>query len=572
MNSAAYIRRSTADQAESLTIQREIIENYASNNGFTIVEWYVDDGLSGGIEKRPAFQKMIADAGSGTFRSILCRNQSRFSRMGPLRTSEYMSRIDRHGVNLVTVEDGAIDPHDVGSWIKCQVNEFGNKKYLTDLSSNTIRGQARQVQSGSIAGQRAPYGYDRMYVDENGEHRQRVKVGEGYARAKSWRTILVPSDDPEIVARVRWIFDTYLNTSSGIRGIAHQLNELDVPSPKGGKWNQGTISAILRNRAYVGEYVWNRRRYGKHHQYTNGNATPRPNTEVNGDKVDVVRNEETDWVVSETLHEAIVDRTMFDAVQRRLVERATSANTRGQRRKRQPYLLSGLLYCRHCGGKMHGASHSKQKNGKKYRWRKYVCSTYHAYGKSHCTHNQVDADEIERTVVSQIVQKLDSPQNRQRLEQSVRRELQRRCVVTPRPIGSAKLAELDGMIDTLTDRVATVPDSVLPEVLAKLEKTKSQRDAVARELASHEDWEPASNIDALVLDAMGQLDTLAEKIQSADRHAAQDAVRAAVASVVLEFEPRAQGKRTVYRCVAGLICLTEKQVAGTGFEPVTSRL
>ncbi len=53
----AYVRRSTTKQEMSLAGQRTDIERFASENHFTIVRWYEDDGISGdATEKRAGFQ------------------------------------------------------------------------------------------------------------------------------------------------------------------------------------------------------------------------------------------------------------------------------------------------------------------------------------------------------------------------------------------------------------------------------------------------------------------------------------------------------------------------------------
>ena len=89
-----------------------------------------------------------------------------------------------------------------------------------DLSRRTIDGQVKRAKDGHSAGQKAPLGLDRMYVDEAGTHKQRVKNGEKFAKPDSWRCTFVPSDGPKEVELVQWIFDQYANTSIGCRGIA----------------------------------------------------------------------------------------------------------------------------------------------------------------------------------------------------------------------------------------------------------------------------------------------------------------------------------------------------------------
>ena len=80
-----YIRVSTTEQklhGISLDAQRDKLQEYAKKHGMVIVEWYVDDGVSGTkpIKKRPALQRMLNDAKKGNFERILFIKLDRFFR------------------------------------------------------------------------------------------------------------------------------------------------------------------------------------------------------------------------------------------------------------------------------------------------------------------------------------------------------------------------------------------------------------------------------------------------------------------------------------------------------------
>ena len=268
----AYIRRSTTGQEESLSIQRDVVQRYAHEHGYRIDEWFEDDGLSGDDDKRPGFNALIQAAERDDFRFILVVDLSRFSRFKPVTAMKFIGTLDDCDVRLVTTDKGPIDPDDLPSLMMALINAHGSKEYLLDLSRRTIDGQVKRAKDGHSAGQKAPFGMDRMYVDEEGKHRQRVKQGEKFAKPETWRAIFVPSDNPDDVKLVQWMFETYAGTSTGCRGIADQLNQRGVSSPNGGEWNKGTIRAILHNRKYMGDFVWNQRREGKHRRLTEGKA------------------------------------------------------------------------------------------------------------------------------------------------------------------------------------------------------------------------------------------------------------------------------------------------------------
>lgn len=95
---AAYVRVSTTEQKlHGLSVQSQIqkLTDYAEANHMKIVEWYIDDGVSGRkpIKKRPELQRMIKDAEQGRFKRILFIKLDRFFR-SIAEYHECMKRID----------------------------------------------------------------------------------------------------------------------------------------------------------------------------------------------------------------------------------------------------------------------------------------------------------------------------------------------------------------------------------------------------------------------------------------------------------------------------------------------
>ena len=79
-----YLRLSQEDMrsGESLSIehQREIVTKYVSEQGWTIVDEYADDGYSGTDFSRPNVQRLLDDAQVGKINVIVCKDLSRFGR------------------------------------------------------------------------------------------------------------------------------------------------------------------------------------------------------------------------------------------------------------------------------------------------------------------------------------------------------------------------------------------------------------------------------------------------------------------------------------------------------------
>lgn len=79
-----YYRLSQEDEraGESLSIenQKKILEKYAYENGFEIVDEYIDDGWSGTNFNRPGVQRLLEDAKNGRINAIIVKDLSRFGR------------------------------------------------------------------------------------------------------------------------------------------------------------------------------------------------------------------------------------------------------------------------------------------------------------------------------------------------------------------------------------------------------------------------------------------------------------------------------------------------------------
>lgn len=108
MTAALYLRLSRDDgdreESESIGGQRLFLQEYCRKENICVSEIYVDDGYSGTDFDRPAFQKMIDDALTGSFNTIITKDMSRLGR-DYIRTGEYIERFFRrmaYGILLST--------------------------------------------------------------------------------------------------------------------------------------------------------------------------------------------------------------------------------------------------------------------------------------------------------------------------------------------------------------------------------------------------------------------------------------------------------------------------------------
>jgi site-specific DNA recombinase len=360
-----YLRRSTSRQEKSLKDQRSEIERYAADNGYEIVRWYQDDAISGdATEKRTGFLSLHKAACNGRdFDVILVWDQDRFGRFNSLEAGYWIHPLMKAGVRLVTINEGPINWDDFTGRVMYSLKQEGKHQFLRDLSRNVTRGQITNAQKGHLCGQAAPYGFDRMLIDEAGQPRQRVHNGEQVAKPRSWHVTLIESDDPERIKTLKWLFRTYAEQDTGLRSLANELNNREVPGPNGGLWHIGTVREILRNEAYVGDFVWAKRRIGKYHRVAAGEIKERSTAERKSDGEPLTkRNPEAEWIVHRDAHPALVDRKTFDRVQAKLAAR--KGQTGPKAKNGGGYILTGLVHCAHCGAKMYGTKLTHRAEGR----------------------------------------------------------------------------------------------------------------------------------------------------------------------------------------------------------------
>lgn len=82
MRVALYARVSTADKGQDPRVQTLELQEYCQRRGWSVAGEYVDVGFSGGKEKRPELDRLMADAHRRRFDIVLCWKFDRFARSG----------------------------------------------------------------------------------------------------------------------------------------------------------------------------------------------------------------------------------------------------------------------------------------------------------------------------------------------------------------------------------------------------------------------------------------------------------------------------------------------------------
>jgi DNA invertase Pin-like site-specific DNA recombinase len=527
VTACGYIRMSSAQQESSPEQQRIEISALAERRGFRLVQWYVDEGISGDeIEKRPNFCRMMEDAKQRQFDAILCWDQDRFGRFDSLRAGYVIEPLRMAGVRLITVTQGDINWGDFAGRMIYAIQQEGKNQFLVNLSQNVTRGKIQRAKQGFGTG-RSPYGYDRVFYDASGKLVHRVIGTEHFNKPKDWRSKLDVSHNVEEVETVRFIFDRYVNSDANLRSIAYELNQRGIRSRQGNLWQGQSIKALLRNPVYLGRLVVGRVKSGKFTWIGDGR--------IGG----------SDPVVVENVHAPLVDAETFERAQLKLQRRhLTKERTRAGK-----YLLSGFLQCGITGRRIVGRQAAVSNR---------ICYyTVHQSKKIQegpQSSYSVRRDRLEAFVVGKVADMLNSPEVEPTLRQAVERKLEaRRHPQKSDQSLRTRIAALEKKIAKGAERLLLVAAEDLADATTVLSAWRAERRKLAEQLAAFDSPtgdHPAFNVDQVI----AELAHLRENFQSADPDRLRAALRTVIEDITLFWGPGGPRK---WRLVRGVIRFRE---------------
>lgn len=310
----AYCRVSTEswDQANSLEAQEEFFaEQFKNNPDWVNCGIYSDDGISGTtLEKRDAFNDMIAHAMAGDIDMIVTKEASRFSR-NIVDTITIVKKLLEKDVCVYFVND-RINTGDSEQLSRlAQVALYA--QHESQRTSERVKwGQKQRMKAGCVFGRKEMYGYNI------------VREGRGSHRFE------IIEEEAEIV---RKIFEWY-DKGDGTHVIAKRLEKMGVKSKYQNGWSNTVILRILRQEKYVGDLF-----QGK--TYTPDSLTHKKKYNRGQSSRVNITNHHPD--------QAIITRELWDRVQKRLEENAPPEEVKIKHNNR--YWLSGKVFCGVCGGK-----------------------------------------------------------------------------------------------------------------------------------------------------------------------------------------------------------------------------
>lgn len=521
-----YSRYSTKNQDyRSIEGQESLCRAYAEKHEWTVVAVYFDAERSGTttVGRRGLFDALAA-VENGDCEALLVEDVDRLSR-DAADTHMLAKTLDEFDVTFCSVSSGVVGDMEIG------FKAIQNQQYVKSNIEKVRRGQRHVIESGRISGSIA-YGYRKVHrADERGKPINGI-----------WE---IDPDRAEIVRRIYRDYDSGVSTFT----ICASLNNEGVPGPRNGPWrpgaiigSEGTGLGILRNRLYIGEFVWGRttrkRRQGK---------------------IKMRATDASERMVNYHPNLALIESELFDRIQERV--RRKGESPLNERRKAE-YPLSGKFRCAQCGnswsvlnGRLGCIGHARMG----------VCDNS----------RRVPREDAEEALLKHLPEHLLAPSLLDHCLEAYRSEAERAVAEHAERSGrhSIRLAEIDQRISNLVGQLGGTAAGVYAKqiMMQEVERLGAEKQRLEREVKNKpRSIGPALDTPTVIARLQARLGELRETLNADERAASQarEVLRSLIERVDIEAMPgtevdgRGAGpvRLTVYGRMAELLGLADLPV------------
>lgn len=422
----AYCRVSTdkEDQRNSFEAQKRYFEReFLRNENWIDCGIYADEGLSGtSFEKREKFLEMLDKAKNKEVDLIITKEVSRFSR-NLKDTVNIVDELLENGVYVHFLADRIITSNEKDRERLNQLALYAEQE--SRRTSERVKwGQLQQMERGIVFGRKRMYGYN---IKKNEFDEQYFEIIENEAET------------------VRNIFQWYAD-GDGTHVIARRLENRGIPATYKNGWSNTVILRILRQEKYVGDL-----HQGKTY-------TPNPlshKKKYNRGESEFVR------ITDHHPESAIIDRELWNKVQKILKEKAPSEEIRAKHNNR--YWLSGKVFCGECDSR-YVSLRKKQKDTPYKAW---ICFENHQRGTKSCNAKRVN-ERVFKIALFDIMSELIR-NSKKAMCDSIDADIKK---LNDRNSHTRAIEKAETEIQKLQDRIDVLLDSLSDKTITKAEYTR----------------------------------------------------------------------------------------------------
>lgn len=372
-NTALYLRLSRDDELQgesnSISTQRIMLRKYAEQNGFYVVDEYIDDGYSGTNFERPSFKRMIDDIENDRINCVITKDLSRLGR-NYLLTGQYIELFfPAHNVRYIAIDNGVDSENQQSSEFTPFLNVI-NEWYARDISRKVKRAIHTRNENGAHYGAYAPLGYikdseKKGHLLIDGDTRWIIEKIFSLALQGMGAAGITRILRDEKVPTAGWLnykrYGTFANIYAG------------APDEKAYSWTIAQVKSILKEETYIGNSVHNKQ------------------TNISFKDKRKIRRPQEDWWRVENTHDALISKDDFQKVQGMIASR------RRKQKDGTTQIFSGLLKCADCDWSLAYGMNRQSKTP----YAHYHCSRY-GQGLGQCSMHYIRYDVLYSYVLSRL--------------------------------------------------------------------------------------------------------------------------------------------------------------------------
>lgn len=289
MKTVLFCRVSSKEQEDegySLPSQEKLLKAYAEKHSFEIIKVFSISETGSKSDQRKTFKEMLEFLKKNNIKVLVCEKTDRLLRnkKDAVKIDEWMNENSEHSVHFVkesSVLHKDSKSHEKFIWnIRVSVAQF----YTDNLSEDVKKGQVEKIAQGWLP-TKPPYGYK--------------TIGE-----KGRKTHIIDEDVAPLIDKM---FKLYDSGEYSVVRLSNKMNEIGLKTVYGNSVSKSRIHELLKDVFYIGKNKWNDNIY-------------------------------------QGEHEPLIDKDLFERVQRRLKSRTTP------RYQKHFHLFTGLMKCFECGG------------------------------------------------------------------------------------------------------------------------------------------------------------------------------------------------------------------------------
>ncbi len=316
---AIYLRKSREDieaekygEGETLARHEKILTTLAKKRKLHISKIYREVVSGETISERKEMQKLLRDVENEKWTGVLVVEVERLAR-GDTADQGRVSKAFKYSHTKIITPVKTYDPDNEFDEEYFEFGLFMSRREYKTINRRLQRGRELSVSEGKFVGNIAPFGYDRVKLEN----------AKGY-------TLSINQDEAPIV---REIFRLYAFENATINSVTKQLNKLNLKPRIASEWSISSVKDILSNPTYIGKLTWNRRKQKK--KTKNGHLI-------------ISRPRNQDYLIYDGLHEPIIDNKTWELVQEK--RKQNTPKIKHNNTIQNP--LAGLVFCEKCGKPM----------------------------------------------------------------------------------------------------------------------------------------------------------------------------------------------------------------------------